>query len=154
MDDFIMSFATVAAARPLASYLRTFLQHGGFRLTKFVTYHPAALTVFPEEDKGIVRTQRKSSVKLGVFRMTRSQLQRRKQSTRRKRFHNYSAWFPPFLILLVCSLLSGYNSKSFFNFSKPLEARTTLGTSPFLMISYLASTSSLRNMPPCLTSPY
>ena len=56
MDDFIMSFATAEAARRLTSNLRTVLQHGGFRLTKFVSTNPAALT---EEDKEIFQNTTK-----------------------------------------------------------------------------------------------
>ena len=59
MDDFIMSFATAEAARRLASNLRTVLQHGGFRLTKFVSNNPAALTALPEEDMEIIRNTTK-----------------------------------------------------------------------------------------------
>ena len=59
-----------------ASNLHTVLQHGGFRFTKFVSINPAALTPPPEEDKEIIRTQRKSLVKHGVFRTTHSPLQR------------------------------------------------------------------------------
>ena len=55
IDDFIMSFATAEAARRLASNLRTVLQHGGFRLTKFVSNNPAALTALPEEDMEIIQ---------------------------------------------------------------------------------------------------
>ena len=59
MDDFIMSFATAEAARRLASNLRTVLQHGGFRLTKFVSNNPAALTALPEEDMDIIQNTTK-----------------------------------------------------------------------------------------------
>ena len=59
MDDFIMSFATAEAARGLASNLRTVLQHGGFRLTKFVPNNPAALTALPEEDMEIIQNTTK-----------------------------------------------------------------------------------------------
>ena len=109
IDDFIRSFANAEDDRRLASNLHSVLQHGGFRLKKVVSNNPAAFTALPEEDKEIIQkscTQRKSLVKLGVFRMTRSQLQCRKQSTRRKRFDNCSAWFHQFSILLDCSLLS------------------------------------------------
>ena len=59
MDDFIMSFATAEAARRFASNLRTVLQHGGFRLTKFVSNNPAALTALPEEDMEIIQNTTK-----------------------------------------------------------------------------------------------
>ena len=55
MDDLIMSFASAEAARRLASNVRTVLQHGGFRLTKFVSNNPAALTALPEEDMEIIQ---------------------------------------------------------------------------------------------------
>ena len=57
MDDIIMSFATAEAARRLASNLRTVLQHGGFRLTKFVSNNPASLTALPEEDMEIIQNR-------------------------------------------------------------------------------------------------
>ena len=106
MDDFIMSFATAEAARSLASNLRTVLQHEGSALPSSFRMIPPLLLLFPKKTWKSFRTLRKFSVRLGVFRMTRSQLQRRKPSTRRKRFDNCSAWFPPFSILLDCSLLS------------------------------------------------
>ena len=59
MDDFIMSFATAEATRRLASNLRTVLQHGRFRLTKFVSNNPAALTALPEEDMEIIQNTTK-----------------------------------------------------------------------------------------------
>ena len=59
MDDFIKSFATAEDTRHLASNLRTVLQHGGFRLTKFVSNNPAALTALPEEDKEIIQNTTK-----------------------------------------------------------------------------------------------
>ena len=59
MNDFIMSFATAEAARRFASNLRTVLQHGGFRLTKFVSNNPAALTALPEEDMEIIQNTTK-----------------------------------------------------------------------------------------------
>ena len=59
MDDFIMSFATAEAARRLTSNLPTVLQHGGFRLTKFVSNNPAALTALSEEDKEIFQNTTK-----------------------------------------------------------------------------------------------
>ena len=59
MDDFIMSFATAEDARRLASNLRTVLQPGGFRLTKFVSNNPAALAALPEEDNEIIQNTTK-----------------------------------------------------------------------------------------------
>ena len=59
MDDFIKSFATAEDTRRLASNLRTVLQHGGFRLTKFVSNNPAALTALPEKDKELIQNTTK-----------------------------------------------------------------------------------------------
>ena len=42
MDDFIMSFANAEEARRLTADLRTVLQHGGFRLNKFVSNDPSS----------------------------------------------------------------------------------------------------------------
>ena len=54
-----MFFATAEAGRRLTSNLRTVLQHGSFRLTKFVSNNPAALTALPEEDKEIIQNTTK-----------------------------------------------------------------------------------------------
>ena len=72
-----MSFSTAEATRRLVSSLRTVLKLRKVRLTKFFSNNPTARTALPKEDKEVIqRTQRKSLVKLGVFRMARSQLQR------------------------------------------------------------------------------
>ena len=63
MDDFIIFFATAEAARRLTSNLRTVLQHGGFRLAKFVSSNPAALTALPEEDKEMIQNTTNTSPK-------------------------------------------------------------------------------------------
>ena len=51
MDDFIQSFSTPAAARQLTNDLRTVLQRGGFRLTKFISNNSDALSSTPVEDR-------------------------------------------------------------------------------------------------------
>ena len=59
MVDFILLFATAEAARRLASNLRTVLQYGGFRLTKFVSNNLAAFTAVPKEDIEIIQNTTK-----------------------------------------------------------------------------------------------
>ena len=51
MDDFIQSFSTPVAARQLTNDLRTVLQRGGFRLTKFISNINDALSAIPAEDR-------------------------------------------------------------------------------------------------------
>ena len=51
MDDFIQSFSTPAAACQLTNDLRTVLQRGGFRLTKFISNKSDALSSIPAEDR-------------------------------------------------------------------------------------------------------
>ena len=51
MDDFIQSFSTAAAARQLTNDLRTVLQRGCFRLTKFISNNSDALSFIPAEDR-------------------------------------------------------------------------------------------------------
>ena len=51
MDDFIQSFSTTAAARQLTNVLRTVLQRGGFRLSKFISNNSDALSSIPVEDR-------------------------------------------------------------------------------------------------------
>ena len=51
MDDFIQSFSTPVAARQLTNDLRTVLQRGGFRLTKFISNNSDALSSIPAEDR-------------------------------------------------------------------------------------------------------
>ena len=101
-----MSFATADAAHRLTPNLRPILHYGGFRLSKFVSNNPATLTTLPEEDREIIQNTTKVLGQTFVFLVTRSQLQRRKQSTRRKHFDNCSALCPPFSIPLDCSLPS------------------------------------------------
>ena len=47
LDDFIQSFSTPAAARKLINILRTVLQRGGFRLTKFISNNRDVLSAIP-----------------------------------------------------------------------------------------------------------
>ena len=51
MNDFIQSFSTPVAACQLTNDLRTVLQRGGFRLTKFISNNNDVLSAIPAGDR-------------------------------------------------------------------------------------------------------
>ena len=109
MDDFITRLPTVKTLAASPRIYALFSNMEGSALPSSFRIIPPLLLLFPKKTKKSFRTQRKSLVKLGVFQMKRSQLQRRKQSTCHKRFDNCSARFPPISILLDCSLVIQLN---------------------------------------------
>ena len=125
IDDFIMSFATAEAARRLASNLRTVLQHGGFRLTKFVSNNPASLTALPEEDMEIIQNTTKVLGQTWCFSNDSSFTAPTPKridppQTLRQLFSMVSSIFGP-IGLLAPSVIQLSHS------SEPLEARTNMG---------------------------
>ena len=148
-----MSFATAEAARCLASNLRTVLQHGGFRLTKFVSNNPAALTTLPEEDIEIIQNTTKVlgqtwSLSNDTFTAPTPKTIDPPQ-TLRQLFSMVSSIFDPIGMLapFVIQL-----KVIFQNLWK--RGQTWDQPVPDNPIANLASTSWPRNTPQWLTSPY
>ena len=106
MYDFIMSFAIAEDARRLAANLLTVLQHGKFRLTKFVSNNPAAHTALPEEFKELIQKTTKVLGQTGCVSNDTFTAPTPKTIDPPQTFRQLFSMVLPFLILLDCSLLS------------------------------------------------